>query len=80
MSYSSSHAATAWCVRRWQIWTSWCWWFPSLTRLRTAFVLDKLIAIAEYQKIEPVIVITKCDLADPKEFADIYRQSRLCRV
>lgn len=38
-----------------------------------AFVLDKLIAIAEYQKIEPVIVITKCDLADPKEFADIYR-------
>ena len=22
-------------LRRWQIWTSWCWWFPSLTRLRT---------------------------------------------
>ena len=22
-------------IRRWQIWTSWCWWFPSLTRLRT---------------------------------------------
>ena len=40
-----------------------------------AFVLDKLIAIAEYQKIEPVIVITKCDLADPKEFADIYRKA-----
>ena len=40
-----------------------------------AFVLDKLIAIAEYQQIEPVIVITKCDLADPKEFADIYRKA-----
>ena len=40
-----------------------------------AFVLDKLIAIAEYQQIEPVIVITKCDLADPKEFTDIYRKA-----
>ncbi len=40
-----------------------------------AFVLDKLIAIAEYQQIEPVIVITKCDLADPSEFAQIYRQA-----
>ena len=39
------------------------------------FVLDKLIAIAEYQQIEPVIVITKCDLADPKEFAEIYRKA-----
>lgn len=39
------------------------------------FVLDKLIAIAEYQNIEPVIVITKCDLADPTEFADIYRKA-----
>ena len=38
-----------------------------------AFVLDKLIAIAEYQQIEPVIVITKCDLADPEPFAEIYR-------
>lgn len=40
-----------------------------------AFVLDKLIAIAEYQKIEPVIVITKCDLADPQVFANIYRKA-----
>lgn len=39
------------------------------------FVLDQLIAIAEYQKIEPVIVITKCDLADPEPFADIYRKA-----
>ena len=37
-----------------------------------AFVLDQLIAIAEYQDIEPVIVITKCDLADPSDFAKIY--------
>lgn len=40
-----------------------------------AFVLDKLIAIAEYQQIEPVIVITKCDLADPERFAEIYRKA-----
>lgn len=40
-----------------------------------AFVLDKLIAIAEYQEIEPIIVITKCDLADPEEFAQIYRKA-----
>lgn len=40
-----------------------------------AFVLDKLIAIAEYQQIEPVVVITKCDLADPAEFAEIYRRA-----
>lgn len=40
-----------------------------------AFVLDKLIAIAEYQQIEPVIVITKCDLADPSAFAEIYRRA-----
>lgn len=37
-----------------------------------AFVLDQLIAIAEYQDIEPVIVVTKCDLADPSDFAKIY--------
>lgn len=40
-----------------------------------AFVLDKLIAIAEYQEIEPIIVITKCDLDDPHNFADIYRKA-----
>ncbi len=74
-------AATAWCVRRWQIWTSWCWWFPSLTRLLNAFVLDKLIAIAEYQKIEPVIVITKCDLADPKGICRyLPSKAGFCRV
>ena len=35
-------------------------------------LLDQLIAIAEYQDIEPVIVITKCDVADPSDFAKIY--------
>lgn len=80
MSYSSSRAATAWCARRWQIWDQLVLVVSIADPAPNAFVLDKLIAIAEYQKIEPVIVITKCDLADPKEFADIYRQSRLCRV
>jgi len=37
------------------------------------FVLDKLIAIAEYKNIEPVIAITKCDLASPDELAAIYK-------
>lgn len=46
--------------------TSWCWVVSIADPAPNAFVLDKLIAIAEYQKIEPVIVITKCDLADPK--------------
>lgn len=37
--------------------------------------VDKLIAIAEHNGIEPVIVITKCELAPDfaKELADIYR-------
>ena len=38
-------------------------------------VLDKLIAIAEFQHIEPVLVITKQDLKDPEPFADIYRKA-----
>ncbi|MGN0521613.1 MAG: ribosome small subunit-dependent GTPase A [Eubacterium sp.] len=37
------------------------------------FVLDKLIAIAEYKKIEPVIVFTKTDLEPSyKNYVDIY--------
>jgi len=40
-----------------------------------ALVLDKLIAIAECQKIQPVIVITKADLKEPDDFADIYRKA-----
>ena len=39
--------------------------------------LDKLISIAEFNRIEPVIVITKCDLAPDSaaRFAAIYRQA-----
>ena len=37
--------------------------------------VDKLIAIAEHNGIEPIIVVTKSDLSDngAKEYADIYR-------
>lgn len=35
-------------------------------------VLDKLIAVAEHQDVEPVIVFTKTDLEDPTPFATIY--------
>lgn len=39
--------------------------------------VDKLICIAEFNKIEPVIVITKCELAPDyaKELMDIYQKS-----
>ena len=40
-----------------------------------ALVLDKLIAIAEYQKILPVVVVTKADLKEPDDFAEIYRKA-----
>ncbi len=37
------------------------------------FVLDRLIAIAEFKNIEPVIVLTKCDLDNSfKKYTDIY--------
>ncbi len=38
-------------------------------------VLDKLIAIAEYKKIKPVIVITKTDLASGDDFYRIYSRA-----
>ncbi|MDD6728596.1 MAG: ribosome small subunit-dependent GTPase A [Eubacteriales bacterium] len=39
-------------------------------------VLDRLIAIAEYKEIEPIIVFTKIDLADGyEEYADIYSKA-----
>ena len=38
-------------------------------------VMDKLIAVAEQQNVEPVIVFTKCDLTDPKPYSDIYRKA-----
>ena len=36
------------------------------------FVLDRLIAICEYKKIEPIIVITKTDLGDCDELKKVY--------
>ena len=39
-------------------------------------VIDKLIAIAEYKKIEPVVVLTKTDLdASYEEYLDIYTKA-----
>ncbi len=35
-------------------------------------VLDKLIAIAEYKKIEPIVVVTKTDLQSGEAFRDCY--------
>ncbi|MDE5936127.1 MAG: ribosome small subunit-dependent GTPase A [Ruminococcus sp.] len=35
-------------------------------------ILDKFIAIAEYKKIEPVVIITKTDLGDSSLIRDIY--------
>ncbi len=36
-------------------------------------ILDKFIAVAEYQNIEPVIAVTKIDIEDYREFTEIYR-------
>ncbi len=38
-------------------------------------VLDKFLAMSEYKEIEPVIIITKCDLQDPRQLAAIYRNA-----
>ncbi len=38
-------------------------------------ILDKFIAVAEYQNIEPVIVLTKVDLEGYDNILDIYRQA-----
>lgn len=38
------------------------------------FIIDKLIAIAEYKNIEPIIVITKIDMDESyKQYEDIYK-------
>ena len=37
-------------------------------------LLDKFIAIAEYKGIEPVVIITKVDLADSAEIREIYEK------
>lgn len=38
-------------------------------------VMDKLIAVAERCEVEPVIVFTKTDLADPSPYSEIYRKA-----
>lgn len=38
-------------------------------------VIDKLIAIAEHKNIEPIVVISKTDLASEKEIFDVYKKS-----
>ncbi len=37
--------------------------------------LDRLIAIAEYKGIEPCIVISKVDLCDGREYAEVYEKA-----
>ena len=39
------------------------------------FVVDKLLSIAEYKDVEPIIVLTKLDMAQLPGVADIYRQA-----
>ncbi len=40
-----------------------------------AFVLDKILAICEYKKIEPLIIMTKNDLKKADSFTDIYKKA-----
>lgn len=40
-------------------------------------VLDKMIAIAEYKGIEPVVVVNKCDLGSAQALEEIYRKAGL---
>jgi len=39
------------------------------------FILDKLIAISEHKRIEPVLVVTKTDLGDGSLLAEVYRKA-----
>ncbi len=40
------------------------------------FIIDKLISVAEYKKIEPIVVFTKADLSSAyKKFAEIYTKA-----
>ena len=40
-----------------------------------ALIVDRFISLAEYKGIEPVIVITKLDLAEDEGFGNIYRRA-----
>lgn len=39
----------------------------------STFVIDKLIAVAEYKNIEPIVVFTKADLESAQKLFDIYK-------
>lgn len=41
------------------------------------YVIDKLTAFANFNNIEPVIVFSKCDLAEPSEYKNIYAKSKM---
>lgn len=40
-----------------------------------ALVIDRLTAIAEHKRIEPVLVVTKSDLGDAEKICSVYRQA-----
>lgn len=41
----------------------------------STLVIDKLITVCEYKDIEPIIVVTKIDLKEEKEFKEIYEKA-----
>ncbi len=43
--------------------------------LPNKFITDKLLVIAEYKDIEPIIVVTKTDIEDSRDFTDTYIRS-----
>ncbi len=44
------------------------------------YVIDKLCAFSVYHKIEPVVVFSKCDLADTGRYKEIYEKSKFRTV
>ncbi len=45
------------------------------TPVPNAFIIDKIIAIAEYNNIEPIIIFNKCDMGDFSEWEKIYKNA-----
>ncbi|MBR3737139.1 MAG: ribosome small subunit-dependent GTPase A [Eubacterium sp.] len=44
-------------------------------------ITDRLIAVAEYKKIEPIIILTKTDLeSDYQQYIDIYKNAGFCVI
>lgn len=46
----------------------------------STLILDKLIAVAEFKDIEPIIVVTKSDLSPSDELVDIYKKAGFTAV